>query len=103
MESNGILARLVNKYLELSDMCYRVCVASHERSGRFEKGHRARRPHPAIVKKIDLDEALTRVYRRFFDASYRVSSTSTSNRRRQGREVVTSPKTPPSGPAHRSE
>jgi hypothetical protein len=106
-ESAGILARLVRNYVELSDVCYRVSVVAHDRRGRFERGHRVRRPHPALLKKIDLDEALIEVYRRFFDSSYRASasstSTSTSNRRCQGREAVTSARGSASGRAHRSE
>ena len=102
-ESAGILARLVRNYVELSDVCYRVSVVAHDRRGRFERGHRVRRPHPALLKKIDLDEALIEVYRRFFDGSYRVSATSISNRRCQGREAVTSARGSASGRAHRSE
>ena len=101
--SDGILARLVRNYVELSDVCYRVSVVAHDRRGRFERGHRVRRPHPALLKKVDLDEALIEVYRRFFDGSYRVSATSTSNRRCQGREAVTSARGSASGRAHRSE
>jgi hypothetical protein len=103
MESDGILSRLVRNYVELSDVCYRVSVVAHDRRGRFERGHRVRRPHPALLKKVDLDEALIEVYRRFFDGSYRVSATSTSNRRCQGREAVTSARGSASGRAHRSE
>ena len=102
-EGDGILARLVRNYLELSDVCYRVSVVAHDRRGRFERGHRVRRPHPALAKKIDLDEALVEVYRRFFDGSYRVSSTSTSNRRCQGRQAVIFPRGAVSGRARRSE
>ena len=102
-KSDGILARLVRNYVELSDVCYRVSVVAHDRRGRFERGHRVRRPHPALLKKVDLDEALIEVYRRFFDGSYRVSATSTSNRRCQGREAVTSARGSASGRAHRSE
>lgn len=101
--SGGILARLVRNYVELSDVCYRVSVVAHDRRGRFERGHRVRRPHPALLKKVDLDEALIEVYRRFFDGSYRVSATSTSNRRCQGREAVNSPRGSAPGRAHRSE
>ena len=57
-ESDGILSRLVRNYVELSDVCYRVSVVAHDRRGRFERGHRVRRPHPALLKKVDLDEAL---------------------------------------------
>ena len=102
-KSDGILARLVRNYVELSDVCYRVSVVAHDRRGRFERGHRVRRPHPALLKKVDLDEALIEVYRRFFDGSYRVSATSTTNRRCQGREAVNSPRGSASGRAHRSE
>jgi hypothetical protein len=102
-ESEGILARLVRNYVELSDVCYRVSVVAHDRRGRFERGHRVRRPHPALLKKVDLDEALIEVYRRFFDGSYRVSASSTSNRRCQGREAVISARGSASGRAHRSE
>ena len=101
--THGILPRLVRKYVELSDVCYRVSVVAHDRRGRFQKGHRARTPHPAFLKKVDLDEALVEVYRRFFDSAYRVSSTSTSKSRRQGREMLTSPRGPSSGPASNSE
>ncbi len=102
-EAESILSRLTRKYLELSDVCYRVSVLAHDGRGRFRKGHRARRPHPALLKKIDLDEALIDIYRRFFDSAYRVSSSSTSKSRCHGRETLTSPRGPSSALASRSE
>ena len=86
---DGILCRLVHKYVELSEVCYRVSVAAHDERGRFRKGPR-RREHPALLKKIDLDRALSRIYERFFDSSYEVSSISTSNSRRQGSDTRSS-------------
>lgn len=74
IEGDSIMRCLVRRYVELSDVCYRVSVLAHDGRGRFQKGHRARRPHPALLKKIDVDEALVDIYRRFFDSSYRVSS-----------------------------
>jgi len=103
MESASILSCLIRKYLELSDLCYRVSVLAHDGRGRFQKGHRVRRPHPALLKKIDLDEALVDIYRRFFDSSYRVTATSTSKSRFQGKQMLTSPRGASSGPASRSE
>lgn len=85
-----VLARLVTSYLELAELCYRVQVAVHDHQGRFRKGHHLRHPHPALLKKADLDEALTRVYRRFFAAGDE-NSTSTSNSRPQGSETRNSP------------
>ena len=92
MVVEGVLLRLVRRYLDLSDVCYRVSVSAHGDRGRFRKGHRARRSHPALLKKVDLDQALVSVYRRFFDPCYRLTSTSTSKRRRHGSETLTSPK-----------
>jgi hypothetical protein len=88
LNEHRVLARLVSKYVELCDVCYRVSVAAHDERGRFRKGHRARRTHPALLKKVDLDEALARVYRRFFSTNG--TSTSTSNSRRQGKETRSS-------------
>ena len=102
-QPGGVLARLVHRYLELSDLCYRVSVLGHDGRGRFPKGHRVRQPHPALVKKMDLDEALITLYRRFFDPDYRVSPTSTSNSRRQGSDACTSPGASSPGPASRSK
>jgi len=65
----GVLRRLVVQYEELADVCYRVPVTRHDDRGRFRKGHRARSPHPALVKKADLDRELERIYCRFFGAS----------------------------------
>lgn len=89
-----IMPRLARKYLELSAACYRVATAVHDERGRFRRGHPGRRVHPAVLKKIDLDEALARVYQRFFgnhNDAVEVSFTSTSNSRRQGSETVSSP------------
>lgn len=83
----GIMPRLVRRYLELSDVCYRVAVSRHDERGRFKKRHRGRTPHPALLKKTDLDRSLARVYQRFFGAVDETNSTSTSNSRRQGSET----------------
>ena len=83
----GIMPRLVRRYLELSDTCYRVSVSRHGERGRFRKGHRGRTPHPAFLKKMDLDRSLAHVYHRFFGAVEERNSTSTSNSRRQGSEA----------------
>jgi len=103
MITGDILPRLARKYLELCEFCYRVSVASHDGRGRFSKGHRGDHPHPALLKKMDLDRALARLYRRFFDPSYEDSSTSTSNSRCQGSEARTSPKGSSSPQASNSE
>jgi hypothetical protein len=87
--SEEVLSRLVAKYRELADACYRVSVTVHDRYGRFQKGHQARRPHPALLKKVDLDRALARLYARFFEAP-EGSSISTSNSRRQGSDTPAS-------------
>lgn len=101
--AHGVLPLLVRKYVELADISYRVSVATHDKHGRFQKGHRGRRVHPALLKKVDLDRALERVYRRFFDPSFPLSSTPTSKRRRHGSEKRSSPRSSPSCPASRSE
>jgi|GEM_PF-2320933 len=79
-----ILPRLVRRYVELSAACYRVSVSCHDERGRFKKGHRSRSPHASLVKKIDLDRALARVYEQFFGPSAPGMTTSTSNNRSQG-------------------
>jgi len=86
-----IMPRLTRKYLELSAACYRVATAVHDERGRFRRGHPGRRVSPAVLKKIDLDKALDRVYQRFFgdhDDAVGRSSTSTSNSRCQGSETA---------------
>lgn len=103
MEIDAVLVRLVRKYVELSDACYRVSVVAHDKHGRFRKGHHARRPHPALLKKVDLDRALGEVYRRFFGPGGQPRSSSTSNRRCQGSDAPTSTPDPSSGTARRSE
>ena len=82
----GIMPRLVRRYLELSEACYRVSVSHHDERGRFKKGHRRRSPHPALLKKTDLDRSLAHVYQRFFGVVEEANSTSTSNSRPQGSE-----------------
>lgn len=96
MVSGGeILPRLVTSYLELADRCYRVSVTVHNpKNGRFQRGSRGPRVHPALLKKADLDAALMRVYERFFrvaDEPSEAISTSTSNSLPQGSETFTSP------------
>ncbi len=83
----GIMPRLVRRYLELSEVCYRVSVSRHDERGRFKKGHRGRAPHPALLKKVDLDRFLAHVYQRFFGADEEPNSISTSNSRCQGSEI----------------
>jgi len=100
-----ILPRLVTRYLELADRCYRVSVAVHDPNGRFQRGHRGPRAHPALLKKADLDAALARVYERFFAGAPDPSnstSTSTSNSLPQGSETRTCSASPASAPS-RSE
>jgi len=103
LAEHSVLVRLASKYLELSEVCYRVSVAAHDHKGRFKKGHPGRRPHPALLKKIDLDRALAQIYRRFFECCPASSSTSTSNSRCQGSENLTSPSGGASSAARRSE
>jgi len=103
MIAGDIFPRLARRYLELCELCYRVSVTSHDDRGRFPRGHHSRQLHPAVAKKIDLDRALARVYRRFFDSPDDDSSISTSNSRCQGSEALTSPKGPSSPPASSSE
>ncbi len=88
MISDSILPHLVRKYEELAETCYRVSVAFHDERGRFRPGHRSR-VHPALMKKVDLDRALLRVYERFFGSHWEeeTHSTSASNSRPQGRRV----------------
>jgi len=88
MVSRSVMRRLVEKYVELCEACYRVSVATHDRQGRFRPNHRGRHPHPTVLKKIDLDEALAEVYRRFFASSQGLSSSSTSKSRRHGSETL---------------
>jgi len=86
-----ILPRLVTRYLELVDRCYRVSVTVHDPKGRFQKGHAGPRAHPETLKKADLDAALLRIYDRFFsERPAGVSSsacTSTSNSRCHGSDT----------------
>jgi len=101
---NAILPRLVRKYVELAEVCYRVPVTHHDRLGRFPKGHRGPRPHPALIKKADLDAALVQVYRRFFGTQADgTNSTSTSNSRCQGSETCSSPQVASGSSERRSE
>ena len=87
------MPRLLRKYEELAAVCYRAAQATHDERGRFRRGRAAGKPHPALLKKIDLDAALEQVYRRFFgDHSPEPSNlTSTSNSRLQGSEILSSP------------
>jgi len=88
----GVLSLLVSRYEALADTCYRVSVSRHDERGRFRRGHRARRPHPALVKKVDLDRALERLYEKFFgpcQGDYQPISSSISNRRLHGSETRT--------------
>jgi hypothetical protein len=89
LPSPKIMPRLVRRYLELSDLCYRVSVTRHDHRGRFQKGHRGRSPHPVLLKKVDLDRCLVQLYERFFGSSPEPNDTSTSNSRRQGSEMPT--------------
>lgn len=84
---DGPLAALVRRYVELSEQCYRVSVSRHDERGRFRRGHPGRRPHPALLKKSDLDRALERLHQRFFGSDSGTNSTSTSNSLRQGKET----------------
>ena len=89
---DGVLSRLVSRYRDLSDTCYRVGVQRHGERGRFRRGHRARTPHPALVKKMDLDRHLARIYWKFFgcgDSAADAISTSTSNSLPQGSTTST--------------
>jgi len=86
----NIIVLLVSRYRALADVCYRVAVSQHDERGRFRRGHRTRRPHPVLLKKIDLDRDLARVYCKFFgaaSASAEPSPTSISNNRPQGSEM----------------
>jgi len=97
-EPEGVLGLLVVRYRELADMCYRVSITRHGEQGRFQRGHRARQTHPALLKKVDLDRTLTRIYRRFFGSARleaTSSSTSTSNSRPQGSDTLTGPASRP--------
>lgn len=87
MKTEHIMPRLVRKYVELSEACYRVSVSHRDERGRFRRGNQQRRPHPALLKKIDLDAALSRIYWRFFVSREESSSISTSNSRRQGSDT----------------
>ncbi len=86
----GIMPRLVRRYLELSEACYRVSVSRHDERGRFKKGHAGRRVPPVLLKKVDLDHTLERVYERFFGQPEEPGPSSISNSRCQGREIRSS-------------
>ena len=88
----GIMPRLVRRYLELSEACYRVSVSRHDERGHFRKGHAGRRTHPALLKKVDLGQTLEQVYERFFGQPDEPSSISISisNNRCQGSETRSS-------------
>ena len=103
MVSRSVMRRLVEKYVELCEACYRVSVATHDRQGRFRPNHRGRHPHPTMLKKIDLDEALAQVYRRFFASSQELNESSNSKSRRHGSETRKSSSGGGSRPASRSE
>jgi hypothetical protein len=88
---SGVLPRLVTRYIELADRCYRVAVTAHDPTGRFQKGHAGPRSHPEMLKKADLDAALLRIYDRFFSEPPAEASssarTSTSNSRCHGSDT----------------
>ncbi len=64
-----VFDRLLVRYRELEDVCYRMRVAGRDGRGRFGRSHRGRAPRDTLLlKKVDLDEALLQVYRRFFGA-----------------------------------
>ncbi len=86
----GIMPRLVRRYLELSEACYRVSVSRHDERGHFRKGHAGRKTHPALLKKVDLDQTLEQVYERFFGQPDEPSPISISNNRCQGSEIRSS-------------
>lgn len=91
---SGVIALLVNQYRSLADTCYRVAVTQHDERGRFRKRHRARSPHPVLLKKIDLDQDLSRLYYKFFGPaaiSVEPRPTSTSNSRPHGSERRSDP------------
>lgn len=94
---SGVIALLVSQYRYLADTCYRVSVTQHDDRGRFRRRHQARTPHPVLLKKIDLDRDLARVYRKFFGppaASVEPRPTSISNNRPQGSEKRTDSASP---------
>lgn len=104
LTDRDIMRLLVERYAELSELCYRISVSRHDERGRFRRRHPGRRPHPALLKKVDLDYALLDVYRRFF-GPLQASSTpsSTSNSRAHGSETSTRRSEGPPGRASRSE
>ena len=91
ISGSEILPRLVTRYVELADRCYRVAVTAHDPTGRFQKGHAGPRAHPEMLKKADLDAALVRIYDRFFSQRPAEASssalTSTSNSRCHGSDT----------------
>jgi len=90
----GVIALLVNQYRALADTCYRVAVTQHDERGRFRRRHRARSPHPVLLKKIDLDRDLSRLYYKFFGPSaisVEPKPISTSNSRPHGSEKRSDP------------
>lgn len=89
---NDVFARFVTRYHELSETCYRVAISKHDKLGRFQKGHAGKRPPQVLLKKIDLDRDLLRMYQKFFDPQPEGTgpvSTSISKSRRQGSEIRT--------------
>jgi hypothetical protein len=90
----GVIALLVSQYRALADRCYRVAVSQHDERGRFRQRHRARSPHPVLLKKIDLDRDLARLYYKFFGPaaiSVEPKPISTSNSRLQGSDTRAAP------------
>ena len=84
------LSLLTSRYCELAEVCYKVLVSRQDERGRFRRGHRAREPHAALLKKLDLDRELAHIYSRFFgpnEAPPRPISISTSNSRPQGSDT----------------
>jgi hypothetical protein len=51
------------KYAELEETCYRAAVSTRDDRGRFRGRYRVPAP---VLKKVDLDQALERLYERFF-------------------------------------
>jgi len=64
-----VFDRLLVRYRDLEDRCYRMQIAGRDGRGRFGRDHRGRAPRQTLLlKKVDLDQALLEVYRKFFGA-----------------------------------
>jgi len=64
--TDGVLDRFTARYRELEARCYRTNVSVHRPEGRRRRDPVEQQVSSAMLKKMDLDRALARLYDRFF-------------------------------------